>query len=84
MEKEKNTNQVSTQQQQRQQSTVSPTIDVYGSKVNRSDFINYINENADSFFSTYNDIWSNKQKQQLLQQKDALINNIANGNITII
>lgn len=84
MEKEKNTNQVSTQQQQPQQSTVSPTIDVYGSKVNRSDFINYINENADSFFSTYNDMWSNKQKQQLLQQKDALINNIANGNITRI
>ena len=84
MEKEKNTNQVSTQQQQPQQSTVSPTIDVYGSKVNRSDFINYINENADSFFSTYNDMWSNKQKQQLLQQKDVLINNIANGNITRI
>lgn len=84
MEKEKNTNQVSTQQQQPQQFTVSPTIDVYGSKVNRSDFINYINENADSFFSTYNDMWSNKQKQQLLQQKDALINNIANGNITRI
>ena len=84
MEKEKNTNQVSTQQQQPQQSTVSPTIDVYGSKVNRSDFINYINENADSFFSTYNNMWSNKQKQQLLQQKDALINNIANGNITRI
>ena len=84
MEQEKNTNQVSTQQQQPQQSTVSPTIDVYGSKVNRSDFINYINENADSFFSTYNNMWSNKQKQQLLQQKDALINNIANGNITRI
>lgn len=84
MEKEKNTDQVSTQQQQPQQSTVSPTIDVYGSKVNRSDFINYINENADSFFSTYNDMWSNKQKTQLLQQKDALINNIANGNITKI
>lgn len=84
MEKEKNNNQVFTQQQQPQQSTVSPTIDVYGSKVNRSDFINYINENADSFFSTYNDMWSNKQKQQLLQQKDALINNIANGNITRI
>lgn len=84
MEKEKNTNQVSTQQQQPQQFTVSPTIDVYGSKINRSDFINYINENADSFFSTYNDMWSNKQKQQLLQQKDALINNIANGNITRI
>lgn len=84
MEKEKNTNQVSIQQQQTQQSTVSPTIDVYGSKVNRSDFINYINENADSFFSTYNDMWSNKQKQQLLQQKNALINNIANGNITRI
>lgn len=84
MEKEKNTNQVSTQQQQPQQSTVSPTIDVYGTQVNRSDFINYINENADSFFSTYNDMWSNKQKKQLLQQKDALINNIANGNITKI
>lgn len=84
MEKEKNTNQVSTQQQQPQQSTVSPTIDVYGTQVNRSDFINYINENADSFFSTYNDMWSNKQKTQLLQQKDALINNIANGNITKI
>lgn len=84
MEKEKNTDQVSTQQQQPQQSTVSPTIDVYGTQVNRNDFINYINENADSFFSTYNDMWSNKQKTQLLQQKDALINNIANGNITKI
>ena len=84
MEKEKNTNQVSTQQQQPQQSTVSPTIDVYGSKVNRSDFINYINQNTDSFFNTYSNMWSNKQKQQLLQQKDALINNIANGNITRI
>ena len=84
MEKEKNTNQVSTQQQQPQQSTVSPIIDVYGSKVNRSDFINYINQNTDSFFNTYSNMWSNKQKQQLLQQKDALINNIANGNITRI
>lgn len=84
MEKEENTNQVSTQQSQPQQSTVSPTIDVYGTKVNRSDFINYINENANSFFSTYDNMWSNKQKQQLLQQKDALINNIANGNITKI
>ena len=84
MEKEKNTNQVFTQQQQPQQSTVSPTIDVYGSKVNRSDFINYINQNTDSFFNTYSNMWSNKQKQQLLQQKDALINNIANGNITRI
>lgn len=84
MEEEKNTNQVSTQQPQPQQSTVSPTIDVYGSKVNRSDFINYINENANSFFNTYNNMWSKKQKQQLLQQKDALINNIANGNITKI
>ena len=84
MEQEKNTNQVTQQQTQQQQSTVSPTIDVYGSKINRSDFINYINENANSFFSTYNDMWSNKQKQQLLQQKDALINNIANGNITRI
>lgn len=84
MEKEKNTDQVSTQQQQPQQSTVSPTIDVYGTQVNRNDFINYINENADSFFSTYNNMWSNKQKTQLLQQKDALINNIANGNITKI
>lgn len=84
MEEEKKTNQVSTQQFQPQQSTVSPTIDVYGTQVNRSDFINYINENANSFFSTYNNMWSNKQKQQLLQQKDALINNIANGNITKI
>lgn len=84
MEEEKKTNQVSTQQFQPQQSTVSPTIDVYGTQVNRSDFINYINENANSFFSTYDNMWSNKQKQQLLQQKDALINNIANGNITKI
>lgn len=84
MEEEKNTNQVSTQQPQPQQSTVSPTIDVYGTQVNRSDFINYINENANSFFNTYNNMWSKKQKQQLLQQKDALINNIANGNITKI
>lgn len=84
MEQEKNTNQVTQQQTQQQQTSVSPTIDVYGSKVNRNDFINYINQNADSFFSTYNDMWSNKQKQQLLQQKDALINNIANGNITRI
>ena len=84
MEQEKNTNQVTQQQTQQQQASISPTIDVYGSKVNRNDFINYINENADSFFSTYNDMWSNKQKQQLLQQKDALINNIANGNITRI
>lgn len=84
MEEEKKTNQVSTQQFQPQQSTVSPTIDVYGSKVNRNDFINYINQNTDSFFNTYSNMWSNKQKQQLLQQKDALINNIANGNITRI
>ena len=84
MEQEKNTNQVTQQQTQQQQPSVSPTIDVYGSKVNRNDFINYINENADSFFNTYSNMWSNKQKQQLLQQKDALINNIANGNITRI
>ena len=84
MEQEKNTNQVTQQQTQQQQTSVSPTIDVYGSKVNRSDFINYINQNTDSFFNTYSNMWSNKQKQQLLQQKDALINNIANGNITRI
>ena len=84
MEQEKNINQVTQQQTQQQQISVSPTIDVYGSKVNRNDFINYINENADSFFNTYSNMWSNKQKQQLLQQKDALINNIANGNITRI
>lgn len=84
MEQEKNTNQVTQQQTQQQQTSVSPTIDVYGSKVNRNDFINYINQNTDSFFNTYSNMWSNKQKQQLLQQKDALINNIANGNITRI
>ena len=84
MEQEKNTNQVTQQQTQQQQTSISPTIDVYGSKVNRNDFINYINQNADSFFNTYSNMWSNKQKQQLLQQKDALINNIANGNITRI
>lgn len=84
MEQEKNTNQVTQQQTQQQQTSVSPTIDVYGSKINRSDFINYINQNTDSFFNTYSNMWSNKQKQQLLQQKDALINNIANGNITRI
>ena len=84
MEQEKNTNQVTQQQTQQQQPSVSSTIDVYGSKVNRSDFINYINQNADSFFNTYSNMWSNKQKQQLLQQKDTLINNIANGNITRI
>lgn len=84
MEQEKNTNQVTQQQTQQQQTSVSPTIDVYGSKINRNDFINYINQNADSFFNTYSNMWSNKQKQQLLQQKDALINNIANGNITRI
>lgn len=84
MEQEKNTNQVTQQQTQQQQTSVSPTIDVYGSKINRSDFINYINQNTNSFFNTYSNMWSNKQKQQLLQQKDALINNIANGNITRI
>lgn len=84
MEKEKNTNQVTQQQIQQQQTSISPTIDVYGSKVNRNDFINYINQNTNSFFNTYSNMWSNKQKQQLLQQKDALINNIANGNITRI
>ena len=84
MEQEKNTNQVTQQQTQQQQTSVSPTIDVYGSKINRSDFINYINQNTNSFFNTYSNMWSNKQKQQLLQQKDALINNITNGNITRI
>lgn len=84
MEQEKNTNQATQQQTQQQQTSVSSTIDVYGSKVNRNDFINYINQNTDSFFNTYSNMWSNKQKQQLLQQKDALINNIANGNITRI
>ena len=84
MEQEKNTNQVSQQQIQQQQTSVSPTIDVYGSQINRNDFINYINQNTESFFNTYSNMWSNKQKQQLLQQKDALINNIANGNITRI
>lgn len=84
MEQEKNTNQVSQQQIQQQQTSVSPTIDIYGSQINRNDFINYINQNTESFFNTYSNMWSNKQKQQLLQQKDALINNIANGNITRI
>ena len=82
MEQKKNTNQVTQQQTQQQQTSVSPTIDVYGSKIDRNDFINYINQNTDSFFNTYSNMWSNKQKQQWLQQKDALINNIANGNIT--
>ena len=84
MEQKKNTNQVTQQQTQQQQTSVSPTIDVYGSKIDRNDFINYINQNTDSFFNTYSNMWSNKQKQQWLQQKDALINNIANGNITRI
>lgn len=73
-----------TQQQTPQPAPVSQIIDVDGTQISRQDLINQVEGQYANFFNTYKDQWSKKQQQQILDQKNAIVNNIQNGNITKI
>lgn len=84
MVEEKQTVQQQTVTQPTQTTSISPTIDVNGVQINRNDLIGQVEGQYNSFFNTYKDMWSKKQQKQILDQKNAIVNNIQNGNITKI
>ena len=84
MVEEKQTVQQQTITQPTQTTSISPTIDVNGVQINRNDLIGQVEGQYNSFFNTYKDMWSKKQQKQILDQKNAIVNNIQNGNITKI
>lgn len=60
------------------------TIKINGIDINRNDYISQLNQQYDQFFNTYKDMWSKKQQQEILNQRNALLQNIQNGNINQI
>ena len=63
---------------------MQPTIKINGVDVNRNDYISQLNSQYDAFFNTYKDMWSKGQQEEIVAQKDALIKNIQDGNISQI
>ena len=70
--------------QQPTPSTDISTIDVNGVKINRRDLIDQVKGQYNSFFNNYKSNWSKKQQQQILSQRDAIVKNLEDGNITRI
>lgn len=62
----------------------SNTIKINGVDIDRNDYISQLNQQYDSFFNTYKDMWNKKQQQEILNQRNALLQNIQNGNINQI